>query len=672
MLSNIIFDEFNTDNVLRHIRALCEYHRISVTDEYEEACSYVEDVFRSEGLDVERIYFPACEDVEFLGYKSVKKWIIRSARLEIVYPNGDKLSEFGLSPVLADFSLEPMSVVQRSAPTPSDYVECELIVVENCYDPESYSEKVRGNIVLVRGEADKVRAIAVEKYGAMGIVTDKTESRSMRKDPDLLDARVYQSFWWFGGEKKTFGFVITPRQGMALRRLLKESKVIVRASVNSEFRDDRFSIVTATLRGFGDEEIWVISHIDHPKPSAEDNASGVSISMEIARTLNRLILSGKIPEFRRSIRFIYTTEFMGTAAYAALRYEDIRSGKIIGAINLDMVAASEDYGGALLIIEPPYETGSYVAPLMRWLMNYLISTDIKFAGQEDIAMFKWGISKFSAGSDYYILSDPIVGVSTVGFNRWPYKYYHTTKDTPDKIDPMSAKRVGVLASVFLCILATMDPEAADWLSEITKGYYTELMLNLTMEAWTRVLGNHKAIIFKTPGYPYRETFSRAIGLINLILSAGKKSLVLLRRNIGEWWDYEADLKELEENAMEAMKKIKEIFAFYANEELERPLELDEKYAKIIPMRTGKLFDLEGQIAPLTYEKLKAWRDIKSSIPQYKYYPILDITLFKADGKKTLDRIIREVYYEFGIWAPEGIARFFEFLEKIDVVKLVRK
>ena len=524
----------------------------------------------------------------------------------------------------------------------------------------------------MRGEADKVRAIAVEKYGAMGIVTDKTESRSMRKDPDLLDARVYQSFWWFGGEKKTFGFVITPRQGMALRRLLKESKVIVRASMDSEFRDDRFSIVTATLRGFGDEEIWVISHIDHPKPSAEDNASGVSISMEIARTLNRLILSGKIPEFRRSIRFIYTTEFMGTAAYAALRYEDIRSGKIIGAINLDMVAASEDYGGALLIIEPPYETGSYVAPLMRWLMNYLISTDIKFAGQEDIAMFKWGISKFSAGSDYYILSDPIVGVSTVGFNRWPYKYYHTTKDTPDKIDPMSAKRVGVLASVFLCILATMDPEAADWLSEITKGYYTELMLNLTMEAWTRVLGNHKAIIFKTPGYPYRETFSRAIGLINLILSAGKKSLVLLRRNIGEWWDYEADLKELEENAMEAMKKIKEIFAFYANEELERPLELDEKYAKIIPMRTGKLFDLEGQIAPLTYEKLKAWRDIKSSIPQYKYYPILDITLFKADGKKTLDRIIREVYYEFGIWAPEGIARFFEFLEKIDVVKLVRK
>ena len=90
---------------------------------------------------------------------------------------------------------------------------------------------------------------------------------------------------------------------------------------------------------------------------------------------------------------------------------------------------------------------------------------------------------------------------------------------------------------------------------------------------------------------------------------------------------------------------------------------------IIPERTGKLFDLEGQMAPLTHDKLKKWRKIKSMIPRYKYYPILDITLFKADGKKPLDRIIREIYYEFGIWAPEGIMKFFEFLEELGVVTL---
>ena len=113
-----------------------------VTDGYEEACDYVESKLREFGLGVERIRFEARDGLEFLGYKSIQKWIIRSARLEIVYPNGKKLSEFGLDPVLADFNVEPLSIVQRSAPTPKEGIECEIIPIENCYDPGSYSETV--------------------------------------------------------------------------------------------------------------------------------------------------------------------------------------------------------------------------------------------------------------------------------------------------------------------------------------------------------------------------------------------------------------------------------------------------------------------------------------------------------------------------------------------------
>ena len=669
LLSKIIGYEFSPQRVLNHIDILSRIHRVVVTTGYEKACDYVESKLREFGLDVERVRFEARDGLEFLGYKSIQKWIIRSARLEIVYPSEKKLSEFGLDPILADFGVEPISIVQRSAPTPREGIECEIIPVENCYDPNSYDDRVRGNIVLIRGEADKARAIAAEMFGAVGIITDKTESASISDDPEMQNARVYQSFWWFGGEKKIFGFVITPRQGKALRRLLKETRVIVRAYVDSEFVDDYFSVVTGFIDGKSDEEIWVVSHIDHPMPGAEDNASGVSVSLEIARVLEKLISDGKIPRFERRIRFIYPAEFMGTAAYVAYRYEDIKAGKIIGAVNLDMVGSDEKYGASLLIIEPPYESGSYIAPLMRWLMNYLISTDEKFAGAEDVPMFRWGISKFSAGSDYYILSDPIVGISTIGINRWPYRYYHTSKDTPDKIGVDSVMRVGILVSVFLSILATVNHESADWLAEITKKYYGDLMENLTMEIWTRVLGDSKMTIFKTSGFPHRETFSRAIGLLNLIYNAAKKSLIAIRDIIGEWWDFEKDLEELENDAIETARKIKEIFGLYAGEEIEKPLILNDFYAKIVPERTGKLFDLEGQMAPMTYQKLRKWREVRSKIPKYKYYPILDITLFKADGKKTLDRIIREIYYEFGIWAPKGIAEFFRFLEDLSVVKL---
>lgn len=668
-LSKIIYKDFDPKNVLRHIEFLTKIHRITVTDGYEKACDYIEKTLREYQLKVERIKFPANYDTEFLGFKSIKKWIVRMARLEIIYPSEDKLRRVGLDPVLADFSIDPLSIVQRSFSTPKDGIEAEIISIADCYDPRAYSEAVKGKIVLIDGDADKARPIAVEKYGACGIVTDLSRSKLMREDSELQNARVYQSFWCFGGEKNVFGFVITPRQGMALRKLLDEDKVIVRAYVDSDFVDDTFSVVSGLIEGKKeDEEIWVTSHLDHPMPCAEDNASGVGVSLEVARVLKFLVDNGKIPKFERGIRFLYMSEFMGTAAYVSYRYEDIKSGKVLGALNLDMVGADEKYGGSLLIIEPPYDSASYVAPLMRWLVNYLISTDPNFAGAEDVPLFRWGISKFSAGSDYYILTDPIIGVSTVALNRWPYKYHHTNLDTLDKISCESIRRVGMLASMFLGILATINSESVDWLAEITKKYYLDLLYSLMLEAWTRVLGNFKMKLFKEEKYFNQETFSRAIGLLNLISNAGKKALILLRKHLGEWWDYERDLQEIERESINMLKKIKDIFGLYARIET-NALRIDTKYAEIVPRRTGKLFDLEGQLAPLTYDKIRQWWSIKDMIPKVKYYPIIDIVLFKADGKKTLERIIREIYYEFGVFAPDGIYELFKFFEKIGLVEL---
>jgi len=56
---------------------------------------------------------------------------------------------------------------------------------------------------------------------------------------DLPDARQYQSFWPADGSThKAFGFMVSPRQGEALRkRFAKQKELSVWAMVGTEFSD---------------------------------------------------------------------------------------------------------------------------------------------------------------------------------------------------------------------------------------------------------------------------------------------------------------------------------------------------------------------------------------------------------------------------------------------------
>jgi hypothetical protein len=47
--------------------------------------------------------------------------------------------------------------------------------------------------------------------------------------------------------------------------------------------------------------------------------------------------------------------------------------------------------------------------------------------------------------------------------QWPDRFYHTSHDTPDKVDPKMLKIAGVLASTSAYFTANADAEMADWL-----------------------------------------------------------------------------------------------------------------------------------------------------------------------------------------------------------------
>ena len=154
----------------------------------------------------------------------------------------------------------------------------EVVAVEKGETAAEYEGlDVAGKIVLARGDLHRVHDLAVQRRGAVGILFDgMTEIALIRPAWALPDARQYTSFWWAGDDKerRCFGFVLSPRQGDWLRKLIRQSQaagagpVRVRAQVDARLYDGALEVVSATIPGQSkDEEIVLMGHLCHPQPS---------------------------------------------------------------------------------------------------------------------------------------------------------------------------------------------------------------------------------------------------------------------------------------------------------------------------------------------------------------------------------------------------------------------
>jgi len=116
--------------------------------------------------------------------------------------------------------------------------------------------------------------------------------------------------------------------------------------------------VEATIQGKKNPEevVIVFAHLDSISdkrllyaPGADDNASGCSAILELARILSS-------HDFEKTIRFvIFSREEEGrNGSKAYLKDFDKSKEKIIAAINLDMVAYGDDDEDIDLVTRPPY------------------------------------------------------------------------------------------------------------------------------------------------------------------------------------------------------------------------------------------------------------------------------------------------------------------------------
>ena len=117
----------------------------------------------------------------------------------------------------------------------------------------------------------------------------------------------------------TFGFNLSNRQGERLRAMLESGqRVVLNGRVEGIglepfFMDGVVARIPGSVRA--EDEFVFSAHLDHPKESANDNASGSGAILDIARTLRELIDSNRLDRPERSLRFLWVPEWFGTQAY---------------------------------------------------------------------------------------------------------------------------------------------------------------------------------------------------------------------------------------------------------------------------------------------------------------------------------------------------------------------
>jgi aminopeptidase YwaD len=329
---------------------------------------------------------------------------------------------------------------------------------------EDYAGKdVRGKFVLATGYGGAVHRLAVLAHGAAAVVCFLDDSRAA-DHPDMLQ---YTGMWPHGDElsRTTFGFNLTHRQGARLRdMLLAGQDVTLHGWVKGRGLEPYFmDVVCAVIPGseHPEEELVFSAHLDHPKESANDNASGSGAILDMARTLKELIDSGRLPRPRRTLRFLWVPEWNGTMAYID-RHPELcgpeLGGHVLANLNMDMVGENlELLHSRLILTRTPDSLPSCLNDVVQNMAEMVDAMDIR-TPRGGASAFNWRMTPYSGGSDHMMMIDR--KIPAIMFSHSPDYTHHTSDDTPDKVDPVELERCELISTGAAWYLANLTDALA--------------------------------------------------------------------------------------------------------------------------------------------------------------------------------------------------------------------
>ncbi|MGI6364232.1 MAG: DUF4910 domain-containing protein [Bacillota bacterium] len=646
-LFKMLEQELSGRQAWRYAERIAQYNRIQASPGYRDAAIQVVQLLGREGVAARIEDFPARSGVRFLSRQSFQEWRCRGGELWLLGEDGGKRR-------LSRYQEQEVSLVQRSAPTPPEGIEAELISVPEAENPESYRGlELQGKIALVRGNPMTIHGLAVEEHGALGLVFDNLNSYPpLRTRADMPDAIQYTSFWWSGREKPAFGFCVSPRVGEELRAKLSQGPVKLFAQVDSDLGDGTLENVEYFIPGRQEEEVLLVAHLCHPYPGAQDNASGPAVLMEVARTLHRLLEQGDLEQPQLGIRFLMVPEMTGTFAYFDRHPERIET--TVAALNLDMVGADQSKGGGPLCIEePPLATPTFLNDYAYRILESFSKEVRNFGGTFGYSTCHFVATPFSGGSDHYVISDPSIGIPCPMLIQWPDKHYHSSLDHPVNLDPAMLKRVGLLAAQYAWGLAAGSEESwLDFFWAYSAGTCSRIFQALE-GAWAnhilraelaQVLEFHLDYEKKALEELGRYAQLRGFNRLTEALAWGRDQVdgagELAREWVAKRGGGAADLEPLAESVATRV------------------------YQRIHP---GPL-DMNAELIRLPMSRRLEWtRFARKEGASSGYATFL---LYWLDGKRPLGQVLELVKWESGAWHPRFAVEYLELCRELGLVRRV--
>ncbi|HEX8422024.1 MAG TPA: M28 family peptidase [Pyrinomonadaceae bacterium] len=542
MLSN----EISGDRAFEHIRWLTHWHRDSGQEGYFKAAEYIVKAAKEVGLTDVRFIEQPLPGVNYTP---------RSAELWMTEPVALKLADLGEHAVyLADGSHD------------AD-VTAELVYIGDASVESLKNIDVKGKIVLTNVQPGRAVQNAVYARGAVGVVTyATTEGRNPLDFPDQIAwSRINPTPP--EGKQGTFAFVLPPRKGDTLRRILETSgmqdyfgtgksakggRVVLRAKVDTEITPapGRTGFVEGWIRGSSihDQQIILTAHLQEEQGSANDDGSGCGNLLELARTYNKLIAEGKMPRPLRDIRFWWTDEIYSEYRYFQDHPDEPK--KFLANVHQDMTGANQAMGSRVQhLIFAPHSRTSYLDAVFESIGNYVINTNNGFlaasrqgglprphtrplyATRGSRQGFNARFVPWFGSSDHMTFLDGPINTPAVALINWDDNYIHSSDDDLFQIDQTQLRRNNFIIGSIAYFLARATERdiptlAAETYAQGTKRLANDLRvaMNLLKEG-TAAADNWKEANYLIEQGILRE--QRALGTIRVFTTPGGRAAASL-------------------------------------------------------------------------------------------------------------------------------------------------
>jgi len=177
--------------------------------------------------------------------------------------------------------------------------------------------------------------------------------------------------------------------------------------IDTEYKPGVMKVATHTIKGKTDKEILLFAHLDHPF-QANDNLSAVACLIDLVKKV-------KPEQYDHTIKLVFCPETIGSIAYAT----SVDISKVSFVVALDIVGNSGKEG---ILLQKAYDKTHRV--------NDAAYLALRGMG----AGFRNATFRSVIGSDETVFNDPAIGIPGLLLTTHPYDEYHSSADTPDKID----------------------------------------------------------------------------------------------------------------------------------------------------------------------------------------------------------------------------------------------